>query len=385
MEEFVKQISDHSDHVADAGPHCKTEETTKQALILPLLNILGYNPYNPRMVRAEYGADLPGVKNGERVDYALFSDDKLVMYIEAKPYGQKLPKYMPQLARYFNATPTVCVAAMTNGQEWQFFTDLQNSNIMDEKPFLIINFDDLKDTDIPELAKFRHGLLKSENMRSLAEDLTYLSKFKTVIFNGLRKLDEDFVRYVVRQADNTLRMNQKTLDNMTPIVKKAVEEVLSNMVVDSLSTPAVDPVPDPVPAGDPHGDMVDPDNPNIITTENERQLLGYVQTILSHVVEPEDIHARDTASYFNIVYKGLSTRWLLRYHGDKKKPSVLFGLDLTPEHKKEVKRAGLTIEENGHIDLPSPADIMRLPGLCFDALEYCSNDDNFRRNTAKAE
>lgn len=381
MEEFIRNIKEHADHVEDAGPHCKTEETTKQALILPLLNILGYNPYNPRMVRAEYGADLPGVKNGERVDYALFSDDKLVMYIEAKPYGQKLPKYMPQLARYFNATPTVCVAAMTNGQEWQFFTDLQNSNIMDDKPFLIINFNDLKDSDVPELAKFRHGHLKSENMRSLAEDLTYLNKFKTVIYNGLRKLDENFVRYVVRQADNTLRMNQKTLETMTPIVKKAVEDVLSNMIVDSLSSPASDPAEKSSPTADASGNIVDPDNPNIITTPEEQELLAHVQSILASATEQDDIVAKDTASYFSIVYQGKNNRWLLRYQGDKAKPSVIFGIDLTDTHKQEIKRAGLTVADNNHIDLPTPADIMRLPGLCFDALAYCRNDDNFRRGS----
>lgn len=379
MEDFIRKIKEHSDHIADAGPHCKTEETTKQALILPLLNLLGYNPYDPRMVRAEYGADLPGVKGGERVDYALFSDNKLVMYIEAKPYGQKLPKYMPQLARYFNATPTVCVAAMTNGQEWQFFTDLENSNIMDEKPFLIINFSDLHDADIPELAKFRHGHLKSENMRSLAEDLTYLTKFKTVIFNSLRKLDEDFVRYVARKAEPSMRMNQKNIESMTPIVKKAVEDVLSSMVIDSLSSPVSD-IPAPV-NDDPNADHVDPDNPNIITTVQERELLQYVRSILGSAAANDDIQARDTASYFNIVYKGMSTRWVLRYFGDKKMPSVQFGIDLTAAHKQEIKRAGLNVEDNGHIDLPTPADIMRLPGLCFDALTYCSNDDNFRRGS----
>ena len=375
MENFIQRIKDHGDHVADAGPHCKTEETTKQALILPLLDILGYSPSNPRMVRAEYQADFPGKKNSERVDYALFSEENLVMYIEAKPYDQKLPKHMPQLARYFNATTSVCVAAITNGREWSFFTDLKNQNMMDDKPFLEIDFQNLGLLDIPELAKFRYGHLKTENMRTLAEDLTYLNDFKSVIYNSLKNLDSDFVKYVANKADPRLRMVSKTLEKMTPIVKKAVEDVISSLVVDSLSAPdSVEETPT-----DPDAPIVDPDNPNIITTKQERQLLAYVQSILKLNTDNENIDAKDTASYYSILFQGKNNRWLLHYHGDKKKPTVHFGIDLTEKHKQEIARSGLILEPNDHINLPDPSDIMRLTGLCFDALEYCQNDENFKR------
>ncbi|TRC46993.1 type I restriction endonuclease subunit R, partial [Mannheimia haemolytica] len=63
---FKERVLSHIQHVIKVGSHCTTEETTKQALILPLLDILGFNPYDPTKVRAEYGADFPGAKNGER-------------------------------------------------------------------------------------------------------------------------------------------------------------------------------------------------------------------------------------------------------------------------------------------------------------------------------
>lgn len=43
MEEFKKRIDLHIEHVKKVGLHCATEETTKQALILPLLDILGFS------------------------------------------------------------------------------------------------------------------------------------------------------------------------------------------------------------------------------------------------------------------------------------------------------------------------------------------------------
>ncbi len=72
MDNFKVKIKHHVDHVKSAGQHCTTEETTKQALILPFLDILGFSSYDPQKVKAEYGADFPGLKANERVDYALF-------------------------------------------------------------------------------------------------------------------------------------------------------------------------------------------------------------------------------------------------------------------------------------------------------------------------
>lgn len=139
MQEFMSRIAAHVEHVKKVAQHCTGEETTKQALILPLLDILGFHPYDPTRVRAEFASDFPGVKASERVDYALFCDGHPVMFIEAKAHSEKLNNHCPQLARYFNATPSVTMAVITNGQEWRFFTDLVEKNIMDEKPFLKID------------------------------------------------------------------------------------------------------------------------------------------------------------------------------------------------------------------------------------------------------
>lgn len=60
MHEFVAKVAKHVDHVKKVGEHCATEETTKQALILPLLEILGFSPYDPTKVRRHivWSADL---------------------------------------------------------------------------------------------------------------------------------------------------------------------------------------------------------------------------------------------------------------------------------------------------------------------------------------
>ena len=130
MENFIERLRKHAEHVKNVGSHCTTEETTKQALILPLLDILGFSPFDPTRVKAEYGADFPGVKSSERVDYALFCHGVPVMFIEAKAYAENLSNHSPQLSRYFNATPEVTIGAITNGlipRVRDYFTDSGSS------------------------------------------------------------------------------------------------------------------------------------------------------------------------------------------------------------------------------------------------------------------
>lgn len=385
MDEFNQRIERHIEHVKNVGVHCATEETTKQALILPLLDILGFNPYDPTKVKAEYGADFPGVKASERVDYALFSHGIPVMFIEAKAYAENLTNHCPQLSRYYNATPEVAVAAITNGREWRFFTDLENRNIMDAKPFLTINFEIDDEAMAEHLERFHYDNLEPGTLRALAEENVYLTAFKAAITTALRDCDMDFVRYVATRADTQRTMTSKFLESIQPIVKQAVAQSISEMVATSLSTPETMPAAAPVEiVPDDDADVVDPENEKIITTAEERRLFA----ICADILADEDLQARDTESYFSVVHGGKSNRWIFRFWGDKKHPTMQFIIPLTEADKTEISRAGLKIGSNDQILLDKPEDLYRLAGIVRDALSYCKNDDNFRRkgrDTADAD
>lgn len=386
MQSFIERVRRHAEHVENVGNHCTTEETTKQALILPLLDILGFSPYDPTRVKAEYGADFPGVKANERVDYALFCQGIPVMFIEAKAWGEKLSNHAPQLSRYFNATPEVAVAAITNGLEWRFFTDLNNKNVMDTEPFLVVNFSGLDESQISRLHRFRHDEFQPDALRTLAEESIYLNAFTEVIGNSLREPDAEFVRYVASRAGIQRQFNAKFLETIAPIVSQAVGRAVSNMVVTGLSAKpsTVSPVETPAnPAAitDPKADIVDPANPRIVTTYAERRLHEIVQEILGTEAE---LVAKDTESYFAVLYQGKVNRWLLRYHADRKVPSIQVCVPLDDARKREITRAGLELGAGDSIVLHQPDHLMRIPGIIFDALAYCSDDGNFKRAGAAA-
>lgn len=387
MQSFIDRVLGHAEHVKKVGVHCTTEETTKQALILPLLDILGFSPFDPMRVKAEFGADFPGAKNSERVDYALFCHGVAVMFIEAKAHGEKLNNHCPQLSRYFNAMPDVTIGAITNGREWRFFTDLNNKNVMDTTPFLTVDFESTDVSLLSRLYRFRHDEFRPDALRTLAEETVFLNAFTTVISQSLREPDMEFVKYVATRANIQRQFNARFVESITPIVKQAVERAVSNMVVSGLSAKAAPAAPaneadagaPPSNAGDaPVGDVVDPANPRIVTTSTERRLFDVVREILGQDI---DLVAKDTESYFSVLYQGKVNRWLLRYQAEKKQPCIYVCVPLTDERKREIARAGLHLGAGESILLSSPDQLSRIAGILFDALEYCRDDGNFKRQS----
>lgn len=385
MEQFADRLRRHAEHVGNVGSHCTTEETTKQALILPLLDILNFSPFDPTRVKAEFGADFPGAKAGERVDYALFCHNVPVMFIEAKPWGAKLTNHAPQLARYFNATPEVTVAAITNGAEWRFFTDLNNKNVMDSEPFLIVDFTRLGDDEVGRLARFRHDEFQPDALRTLAEESIFLEAFKSVVRQSVLACDADFVRFIAGKSNVQRTLTARFVESVTPIVQQAVAQSMSERVADSIATrQTASPVVAPQtqaesPQQDTKGDLIDPTNSKIVTSYAERRLLEVATEILG---ETSEVSGKDTESYYALLFQGKTNRWLLRYWADRKQPGIQVCVELTADRKREIARAGLDVGSNDVISLPSPEHLMRLAGIVFDSLDYCRNDENFRKKAS---
>ncbi len=389
MNNFIERLNLHIEHVKRVGEHCSTEETTKQALILPLLDLLGFSPYDPTKVLAEYAADFPGVKATERVDYALYCNGQPVMFIEAKSYNSNLTNHAPQLSRYFNSTLGVTIGAITNGREWRFFTDLINPNVMDERPFLVVDFTKHKADELIQLAEFKHDNFHVEKLRFFAEENQYIQQFKSVIKQCINEVNIDFVRHVAQQANIPRQLNTKFLESIQPFVKQAVEQVISDTVVKGLSAPTIitaqtiEQQPDlheTLASNDTSGvdiaqDIIHPENNKIVTTLAEQTL----QTIINDLFPEHELIGKDTESYYSILYQNKNNRWLFRYDVNRKRPTIQFIVPIDEQRKIELNRAGLEVLSNGQIYLDKPEYIYRAVGILNDCLAYCSNDDNFKR------
>ena len=96
--DFKDQIKQLGDRVTKLKEQIQTEEATKNAFIMPFLQSLGYDVFNPLEVVPEYITDI-GTKKGEKIDYAIFKDG---MYTNKL----KLMRDKGQVSDAINATRT---------------------------------------------------------------------------------------------------------------------------------------------------------------------------------------------------------------------------------------------------------------------------------------
>ena len=66
MMDLIDRLRDLAARVSPQLERLETEEATKTALVLPFLNALGYDVFNPLEVVPEFTADV-GIKRGEKV------------------------------------------------------------------------------------------------------------------------------------------------------------------------------------------------------------------------------------------------------------------------------------------------------------------------------
>ncbi|MED4455946.1 type I restriction endonuclease [Metabacillus fastidiosus] len=220
LEMLNKVINDNKDLI-------KNEESTKQFLILPLLNGLGYNTFSPQEVTPEFTADFH--KKNEKVDYAISMDGEPKIFIEAKSMNNKINKSAPQLSRYFSTFPSVRLGILTNGIEYHFFTDLNHPNIMDNKPFFIFNITNYNEEDFNHLVKFSKNLYDYESIKVLAESLIYYQSFKSVIKEIFEDPNDDFVKFVIKERFK-FKVTQQFINTAKPLVQKCIQEALAEII-----------------------------------------------------------------------------------------------------------------------------------------------------------
>ncbi|MBQ9253281.1 MAG: type I restriction enzyme HsdR N-terminal domain-containing protein [Bacteroidales bacterium] len=231
FKDSIKTIADRIDDIKDNLP---TEEATKTALILPFIQALGYDIFNPNEVLPEMTCDI-GTRRGERIDYAIFQDGEPIILMECKHWEQNLDLHETQLLRYFTVS-TARFAILTNGIEYRFYTDTERPNIMDETPFLEINLLNLKDDKLESLRKFHKSYFNVSEILSSACELKYLNSLQDILEREFNNPSPDFVRVLCRQVEKTASFPQRVVERFTPIVKKSIQLYIRDLIFDRLTT-----------------------------------------------------------------------------------------------------------------------------------------------------
>ena len=175
--DFKDTILQLSEKIAKQKETEAKEEATKTAIILPMIYALGYDVFDPTEVVPEMDCNLIKTK-GEKIDYAILKDGEPIMLIECKDSKQNLNLHSTQLQKYFVASKSR-FGVLTNGIEWRFYTDIDKQNIMDEKPFLVVNMLDPSNDDIEQLKK-------------LCKKVIWLEKGRVKVIGESKKICEEY-------------------------------------------------------------------------------------------------------------------------------------------------------------------------------------------------
>ena len=198
--EFGDRLNALATKVQNQKEAIQTEEATKNAFIMPFISsILGYDVFNPLEVVPEFIADV-GLKRGEKIDYAIMRDGEVQILLECKAsVGNLRIEHASQLFRYFAVT-NARIAVLTNGQVYQFYTDLDAPNRMDEKPFLVLDLADIDESIVPELKKLTKENFDLESIINAAEELKYVGAIKRAISSQFKEPSDEWVKFLTARV-----------------------------------------------------------------------------------------------------------------------------------------------------------------------------------------
>ncbi|MGL5875751.1 MAG: type I restriction endonuclease [Xenococcaceae cyanobacterium] len=337
--DFIDQIKAIFQQIEKIKAQIQNEQATKTAFIMPFIQALGYNVFNPMEVAPEFTADVPGLK-GEKVDYAIIKDNKPIILMECKSCHENLenPKHSSQLHRYFNATDAK-FGILTNGIIYRFYTDIDKVHIMDDKPFFEFNMLNFSDSDVNELKRFSKSIFDINELSDVAQNLLYTKEIKRIMAEQLSEPSPDFVRFFASKVYSG-KMMATVVDKFTEITKRSLKDFVNERITDRLKS-AIDLPEALIEIGTSEDSKNNAEGgtdklskeEQIVTTQKELEAFYIVKSILRESVDIGRIRYKDTISYFGINLDGNVKKTICRlYLNSNKKFIAIFDAE-----GKEIK------------------------------------------------
>lgn len=313
--DFVEKINELKNRAETLKENLKTEEATKTALVMPFLNALGYDVFNPMEVVPEYIAD-SRLKKDEKVDYAIFLDGKPIILVECKRVDNEkldIKKYGGQLFKYFTASKAKFII-FTNGIVYKFFSDVEEPNILDKEPFFVFNLLTFKPNQLKTLETFCKENFNIEKAFSSAGDLKYIRAFEEVIENEYRNPSDDFVKYLLDKSCvfdgiKTAKVIEKHKKTATEAFNLFMSKVMKTSLDFNLA---------------PKEEEKQENENEIVTTLEELEGLAICRSILNGVIDVNRVTYRDTVNYFNIIIDDNILKTVCRLYLNKSTKYIAF-------------------------------------------------------------
>ncbi|MDX9990271.1 type I restriction endonuclease [Thiothrix unzii] len=339
--DLIDRLNQISSKIAKQKNSIATEEATKTAFIMPFISALGYDVFDPQEVIPEFTADI-GIKKGEKVDYAIAVNGKVSMLIECKMVNAKLDaQYESQLHRYFHATEAR-IGVLTDGIIYKFYTDLDEPNKMDNKPFLEFSIQQVDEIVISELKKFTKSSFNIDELLSSASEMKYTKAIKNIINEQLTNPSDEFLKFILNNIYSG-RVTAQVKEQFIPLITRAFQQLINDKLNDRLKSALSIAEPTPTIAAEATSTTAQEviDENKILTSQEELEGFYIVKSILKDHVDLNRIIYRDTQSYFGILLDDNNRKPIVRlYFNTSKKYISVFNAE-----RKEEKISISTIDD----------------------------------------
>ena len=312
MEDLKLKLQQLHERVDSLKDQINTEEATKNAFVMPFIQILGYDIFNPTEVIPEYICDI-GTKKGEKIDYVIKKDGEPILIIECKKWNENVDAHNSQLHRYYHVSKSR-FGVLTNGHIYNFYADLEKPNIMDEKPFFTLDISDLKETSLKILQNFSKNGYNLEQILDSAEGLKYIKAIRKEFEQEIQEPSDEMVRLLVNRffnkpitAPRLVAFKEYTKKAFSTSINETISFRLKNALnisetVPSKATEQITAIDENV------------ESPKFITTEEEIEGSQIVKAILREVLPSSRIAFRDTQSYFGVLLDDNNRKPICRLH-----------------------------------------------------------------------
>ena len=303
MKEKIKTIYTRWINTRDS---IQSEESTKQSMILPFLSALGYDVFNPEEITPEKECEVNG-KKGEKIDYAVSREGEQLMIIECKHWNEDLDKHEQQLRRYYTSSKAK-IGVLTNGLEYRFYADFDQTNLMDKDAFFCFDLNSEDESELEFLLKFKKENFNLCLILAEAEKLKYSSKLKKEIYSELESPSIDFIKLFAKKVYSGVLTQQKITSFKELIVESIRKYILS---------PTIEEKPAKVTEGhtaSAEAKVVSDEKSRIVTTKDELIALGIVKAICSKLIDSSRCFFRDAISYSSVLLDDSNRKPIVRLY-----------------------------------------------------------------------
>ena len=341
--DIVDAVNSVAKRVLEQVPYIQSEEATKLAMINPFIrDVLDYDTTDLTQVQPEYTADV-GIKQGEKVDYALIHEGEPLILIEAKVTGTPLDKTEPsQLFRYFATLATARFGIYTDGVKYLFFTDIDNPNVMDHQPFLVLDLSDVKPEAVEQVARFVRSEFDPDAIRDSADALKYVEALQNVIDREFHNPSDEFVRFLMTDVYEGPK-TQRAVETFRGYTEQALKSFVEVNLRARLTAAFGGDVGKPKSKVEEEGDAG--------VTDDELRAFLVIKALLHDVIDVGRLHLVDRDDHCSVLVDG-SSRKPICHLRMRKRP---FAIDLMSivDGKRQRRRARLQSIDDIYVHEPT--------------------------------